>query len=98
MTDMTWIHNPELKKLSPRKRELITKLVEESTGKTLTQSIPVFMNINKTLQKEGLSLTAEEGALIMDILTRDMSQKEKQQVEQMKQMLLGQMQRLKKDM
>ena len=89
MSDMSWIHNPELKRLSPRKMELVTKLVEESEGKTLSQSIPILMNINKTLQAEGLFFTDEESALIMDILTRDMTLKEKQQVEKMKQLILA---------
>lgn len=90
MSDMSWIHNPELKNLSPRKMELVTKLVEESQGKSLSQAIPILMGIQKTLQAEGLSFTDEESALIMDILTRDMTLKEKQQVESMKQMLLAQ--------
>lgn len=90
MADMSWIHNPELKRLSPRKMELVTTLVKETNGKTLSQSIPVLMNINKTLQSEGLSFTEEESALLMDILTRDMTLKEKQQVEKMKQMILAQ--------
>ena len=89
MSDMSWIHNPELKRLSPRKMELVTKLVNESEGKTLSQSLPILMNINKTLQAEGLSFTEEESALIMDILTRDMTLKEKQQVEKMKQLILA---------
>lgn len=96
MSDMSWIHNPELKRLSPRKMELITKLVEESDGKTLPQSIPILMNINKTLQAEGLSFSNEETALIMDILTRDMTLKEKQQVEAMKQMILAQSAKMNK--
>ncbi|MFW5631718.1 MAG: hypothetical protein ACOCMZ_01030 [Acetivibrio ethanolgignens] len=96
MTDMSWIHNPELKRLSPRKMELVTKLVEETNGKTLTQSIPVLVSINKTLQTEGLSFTEEESALILDILTRDMTLKEKQQVEQMKQIIIKQIAKIQK--
>lgn len=96
MTDMSWIHNPELKRLSPRKMELVTKLVEETNGKTLSQSIPVLVSINKTLQAEGLSFTEEESALILDILTRDMTLKEKQQVEQMKQIIIKQIAKIQK--
>ncbi|KSV59860.1 hypothetical protein [Acetivibrio ethanolgignens] len=96
MTDMSWIHNPELKRLSPRKMELVTKLVEETNGKTLSQSIPVLVSINKTLQTEGLSFTEEESALILDILTRDMTLKEKQQVEQMKQIIIKQIAKIQK--
>lgn len=96
MSDMTWIHNPELKRLSPRKMELVIQLVEESSGKTLTQAIPLLMNINKTLQAEGLSFTEAESALIMDILTRDMTPGEKQKVEAMKQMILAQAAKMNK--
>lgn len=95
--DMSWIHNPELKSLSPRKMELVVQLVEESNGKTLPQSIPLLMKINKTLQAEGLSFTEAESALIMDILTRDMSAKEKAQVEAMKQMILAQAAKMNKN-
>ncbi|MFW5668948.1 MAG: hypothetical protein ACOCM4_06845, partial [Acetivibrio ethanolgignens] len=73
-----------------------TKLVEETNGKTLTQSIPVLVSINKTLQTEGLSFTEEESALILDILTRDMTLKEKQQVEQMKQIIIKQIAKIQK--
>lgn len=96
MTDMSWIHNPELKRLSPRKMELITQLVEETNGKTLSQSIPSLVGINKALQAEGLSFTEEESALILDILTRDMTLKEKQQVEQMKQIIIKQIAKIQK--
>lgn len=96
MSDISWIHNPELKSLSPRKMELVTKLVEESEGKTLAQSIPILMGINKTLQAEGLSFSNEESALVMDILTRDMTAKEKQQVEAMKQVILAQSAKMNK--
>lgn len=95
MKDMSWIHNPELKRLSPRKMELVTKLVEDTSGKTLSQSVPALVNIHKTLQAEGLSFTEEESALILDILTRDMTLKEKQQVEQMKQLIITQLAKMK---
>lgn len=84
MQDMSWIHNPALQNIPPKKMEVITSLIKNTEGKPIAQSIPFLMQANKDLQLEGLSFTSEETALIMDILTRDMSPSEKQQVNRMK--------------
>lgn len=87
MSDMSWIHNPALKNIHPKKMEIITNLVKNAEGKPVAQSIPYLMQANKMLQAEGLSFTEEETALIMDILTKDMTAAEKQQVAKMQQLI-----------
>lgn len=88
---MSWIHNPSIKDIHPRKLEIITELVKNADGKPITQSLPYLIQANKTLQQEGLMFTKEETGLIMDILTKDMSPKEKQQIEKMKSLINFQM-------
>lgn len=83
MQDMSWLHNPALKDIHPKKIEVITQLVKNTEGKPIAQSIPFLMQANKELQKEGLAFNEEETALIMDILTRDMTAAEKQHVHKM---------------
>ncbi len=95
MNDTSWIHNPELDVLHPRKKELIVRFIEETAGKSFAQAIPIFSRLSKTMQEEGLSFTPEENTLIMDILTRDMSEEEKKRLEAIKQMILAQTTKLK---
>lgn len=83
MQDMSWLHNPALKNIHPKKIEVITQLVKNTEGKPIAQSIPFLMQANKDLNKEGLAFNEEETALIMDILTRDMTISEKEHVKKM---------------
>ncbi|MEG1459201.1 MAG: hypothetical protein RSB37_00880 [Acetivibrio sp.] len=84
MEDLSWIHSPALKGIHPKKLEAMASLVKNTEGKPIAQSIPFLMQTNKHLQGEGLVFTEEETALIMDILTRDMSVSEKEQITRMK--------------
>lgn len=84
MQDMSWIHNPALQNIHPKKMSVITELVQNTEGKPIAQSIPFLMQANKDLQKEGLSFTEEESMLIMELLTRDLSSEEKERITRMK--------------
>ncbi len=83
MQDMSWIHNPALKNIQPKKMMIITELIKNTDGKPIAQSIPFLMQANKELQKEGLQFTEDETTIIMDILTRDMSAAEKEKLSKM---------------
>lgn len=83
MQDMSWIHNPALQNIHPKKMSVITELVQKTEGKPIAQSLPFLMQANKDLQREGLSFTEEESTLIMDILTRDLSAEEKERIARM---------------
>lgn len=84
MQDMSWIHNPALKNIDPKKLDIITSLIKNTSGKPIAQSIPFLMQANREVQKEGLSFTEDETSLIMDILTKDMSDAEKESINKMK--------------
>lgn len=87
MNDMSWLHNEALKNVNPQKMEVINQLVKDTDGKPIAQSIPHLMKANQELSKKGLSFTPEETALIMDILTRDMTAAEKEQVKKMQSLI-----------
>lgn len=84
MQDMNWIQHPALKQIHPKKLEIIIELIRQTEGKPIAQSIPHLMKANQTLNEAGLSFSEEETSLIMDLLTKDMSAAEKQQVAKMK--------------
>lgn len=91
MQDMSWLHNPAFKNIHPKKLEVISQLIQSTNGKPIAQSIPFLMQANKQLQSEGLAFTPDESALIMDILTKDMSPAEKQQLAKMKSLIQSRM-------
>ena len=83
MQDMDWLHNPAFENIHPQKLEIISELIHNTTGKPIAQSLPFLMQANRALQAEGLSFTKEESSLIMNILTKDMSEAEKQNLARM---------------
>lgn len=86
-TDLRWAEHPTLKDLNPIKLEIITELAKETDGKPIAQSIPHLMKANTRLKEHGLSFSDEETSLIMEILSSDMTDKEKQQLSSMRTML-----------
>lgn len=91
MNDMAWLHNEALKNINPQKMEVINHLVKETSGKPIAQSIPYLMKANKELSKKDLEFTPDETALIMEILTRDMTVAEKEQVKKMQKLINSQL-------
>jgi hypothetical protein len=87
MKDISWTENPLLKDIDPRKMEIITELITETKGKSVNMAMPALMKANNQLKSEGMSFTNEESALIMELLTKDMSPEEKIKLEKIKLML-----------
>lgn len=84
MSNLSWLSHPALQKMDKRKLEIMKEFITESEGKTLTQSLPILAKTNQQLKSENLSFTKEESALIMDILTKDLSPSEKMKLEAIK--------------
>lgn len=84
MDQTPWLNNPALKDMDPLKIQVITELAENASGKPLPQTVPYLLKAQQTLKSAGLSFTETESALLMEILTKDMTAEEKQQVERMK--------------
>ena len=88
MNDMSWLNDPRLIGMDPIKMQIILELVAEAKGKSLQQSLPLLMKANNKLKEKNMVFSQEESALIMELLTKDMSPDEKARVESMKQMIM----------
>lgn len=87
MADTSWSNNPKLKNIDPRKLAILLELVKEAEGKPTDKLIPLLVNTNKKLQQQNMTFTKDESDLMMDIITKNMSQKEKAQFEMIKKMM-----------
>lgn len=87
MADTSWMNNPKLKNVDPRKISILLELAKEAEGKQMDKLIPLLMNANKKLQKQNINFTKDESDIMLDLLTKNLSPKEKMQFEMIKQMM-----------
>ncbi len=87
MKDLSWLNNPALKNIDPRKLAVIIEIMNEAEGKTLEKSLPVLVNANNKLKEHNLSFTPEETTIIFDIFTMNMSSEEKLKIQGLKKLL-----------
>ena len=87
MADTSWTKNPKLNNIDPRKMTILLELMKEAEGKPMDKLVPLLMNTNKKLQQQNMSFTKDESDVMIDILTKNMSAKEKQQFEMIKKMM-----------
>lgn len=87
MADMSWSNNPKLKNIDPRKLAVLIELMKEAEGKPLDQVLPMLMRTNKRLQEQNLVFSKEESELMLDLLTKNLSPKEKMQFEMIRKMM-----------
>lgn len=87
MADTSWTNNPKMKNIDPRKLAILLDLMKESEGKSMDKLIPMLVSTNKKLQAENLSFSKNESDIMLEILTKNMSQKEKMQFEMIKKMM-----------
>lgn len=87
MADASWNNNPKLKNIDPRKLTVLMELMKEAEGKPMDKLLPLLVSTNKKLQQQNLSFSKDESDLMIDILTKNMTPKEKQQFEMVKMMM-----------
>jgi hypothetical protein len=87
MADTSWTNNPKLSNIDPRKLVILMELMKEAEGKQMDKLLPLLMSTNKKLQEQNLSFSKDESDVMIDILTKNMNQKEKMQFEMMKKMM-----------
>ena len=75
------------KKMDPVKIQVMKELAEQMEGKALKDAAPVIKAASNKLKQQGKSFTPEETALLLEILTKDMTPQEKAKVEMMKSMM-----------
>ncbi|MBP1755011.1 MAG: hypothetical protein H6Q59_1409 [Firmicutes bacterium] len=87
MADTSWTNNPKLNNVDPKKLAILLELMKESEGKPMDKLLPLLMTTNKRLQEQNLTFTKDESDLMIDILTKNMTPKEKQQFEMIRKMM-----------
>lgn len=89
MPDTSWTNNPKLKNIDPRKLTILLELMKEAEGKQMDKLVPLLVNTNKKLQQQNLNFSKDESEFMLEILTKNLSPKEKTQFEMMKKMIAG---------
>ena len=73
-------------KMNPAKAKILKQLEAQTKGIEMKAAAPFVMQAMRELRSRNLSFTPETEAM-MEILTRDMNDSEKQRVEKMKQII-----------
>ncbi len=89
MADTSWMNNPKLRNIDPRKLAILLDIVKEAEGKPMDQLIPIIMNANKKLQEQSINFTRDESDIMIDLLSKNLSPREKMQFEMIKKMMAG---------
>lgn len=87
MADTSWTSNPKLKNVDPRKLAILLDLVKAAEGKPMDKLMPLIMDTNKKLKEQDLTFNKDESDIMIDILTKNMSPKEKMQFEMIRKMM-----------
>ncbi len=87
MADASWTNNPKIKNIDPRKLAILLDLMKEAEGKPMDKLLPLLMSTNKKLQQQNLTFSKDESDLMIDILTKNLTAKEKAQFEMIKKMM-----------
>ena len=74
-------------KMNPAKAKILKQLEAQTKGIEMKAAAPFVMQAMRELRSRNLSFTPEETEAMMEILTRDMNDSEKQRVEKMKQII-----------
>lgn len=85
--DNSWLEDPVVKKMDPRKKQVIIKLLKEVEGKNMNQGFSALMNANNQLSKQGLSFTKEETDLLVKKISANLTKEEQQRVQMVMQMI-----------
>ena len=87
MADTSWTNNPKMKNVDPRKLAILLEVVKEAEGKPMDKLVPLLMNTIKRLKEQDLTFNKDESDILIDILTKNMSPKEKTQFEMIRKMM-----------
>lgn len=78
-----WMDHPAIKNMDPVKLELIKLAAEQTAGKSGRSLAPVMMALITSANKRGIQFTPAEMSLILDILKEGRTKQEKDQIDQM---------------
>ena len=86
-----WMNHPDLKNMDPVKLELIKLAAKQTAGKSGRSLTPVMMALITSANKRGIQFTPQEMSLILDILKEGRPKEERDQIDQMVQMVRSHM-------
>lgn len=86
MTENEWLDHPSFKSMDSKKKEILTLLIQNTKGKSLTQALPLIMATRQELSKHNLSFDDHEQDLIFEALSQDLSPQEKAQVKKIREL------------
>lgn len=89
MADTSWMNNPRIKNIDPRKLAVLIELMKEAEGKPMDKLIPLIISTNKKLKDQNLTFTKDESEVMIEILSRNLSPKEKMQFEMLRKMMMN---------
>ena len=77
----TWNSDPRLRRMDPRKLQLLDQFSAQLSNASSSQKLPLFLELNRRLSASGLAFSPEESSLLFTILTENMSPGERKQAE-----------------
>jgi len=89
VADNAWMNNPKIRNIDPRKLSVLLEIMKEAEGKSMDQLLPLLINANQRLQSENLNFSKDESEVLIDLLTRNLTPREKMQFEMLKQLIMG---------
>ena len=82
-----WMNNEAFKDMDPLKVELIKKATAQTSGKSGNALAPILMALITNANKQGISFSSEEIALIIEIMKEGKSSQEQAQMDHMMNMI-----------
>ena len=79
--NQTWNSDPRLRRMDPRKLQLLDQFSAQLSNAPSSQKLPLFLELNRKLSAAGLAFSPEERSLLFTILTENMSPGERKQAE-----------------
>ena len=80
---MDWLNNPALQNMDPLKKELFRQAASKVSGKQGNSMASVLMTLIISANKQGIQFTSEEISLILAAMKQGKTKQEKQQIDQM---------------
>ncbi|MDF2539307.1 MAG: hypothetical protein K0S76_2328 [Herbinix sp.] len=87
MADNSWNNNPKLKNIDPRKLKILVELAKEAEGKPMDKLLPMIMSAQKKIQEQDLALSKDESDFMIELLSKNLSPREKAQFEMIRKMM-----------
>ena len=81
-----FLNGPEFLSLAPAKQKFLREMVTMMEGRQLNEKVQIILSYGFRMQNQGLTLTAQESSMLMNVLQQGLSQEEKARFEQIARM------------